>query len=253
MFNWFKPTCPVDEQAKAWVEKRLGWLANQFGLDVFTRRALILPTEDFFPDRFGADQQAAQTLLERVCRYMDADPDCVELKLFRDSNPLWLVNEQGQYLPGAAGLYEESDSSRVVIQLGKSQLSEPIWAIGTIAHELAHLRLLGEKRIHQSVFDNELLTDLTVVFHGLGIFLANDPRAWESQMTRWPNSKLKKPEYMTQPMFGYALAHSAWHRDERKPQWAKFLRPDARCSLKQGIRFLFETEQSEFKPRRLNG
>ncbi|MEO0359296.1 MAG: proton-conducting transporter membrane subunit, partial [Pseudomonadota bacterium] len=32
-------------------------------------------------------------------------------------------------------------------------------------------------------FDNELLTDLTVVFHGLGIFLGNGPRNWGRPVT----------------------------------------------------------------------
>ena len=31
MFDWlFKPSCPCDRMAKAWVEKRLKWLAREF-------------------------------------------------------------------------------------------------------------------------------------------------------------------------------------------------------------------------------
>jgi hypothetical protein len=36
-------------------------------------------------------------------------------------------------------------------------------------------------------YDNELLTDLTVVVFGLGIFLANLPR-WASQNKKWPGT-----------------------------------------------------------------
>lgn len=121
--------------------------------------------------------------------------------------------------------------------------------VGTMAHELAHHRLLGEERLDDDEFDNELLTDLTVVFHGLGIFLANIPRAWESGFTNWPDTATSRPEYMTQPMFGYALAHAAWFRQERKPHWAAHLRPDARASFKQGLRHLFETGNSTFSRR----
>lgn len=117
-----------------------------------------------------------------------------------------------------------------------------------MAHEIAHLRLLGEDRIFSDAFDNELLTDLTVVFHGLGIFLANVPRAWESDFTTWPGTDVRKPEYMTQPMFGYALAHAAWYRNQRNPEWGRFLRMGARASFKQGLRYLWETEDSQFKP-----
>jgi len=46
MFKWFKPQCPVDPEAKRWIEKRLHWLSEQFGQETFTRRAIILPTRD---------------------------------------------------------------------------------------------------------------------------------------------------------------------------------------------------------------
>ena len=249
MFGWFKPQCPIDPSAKDWLEGRLLWLADQFGLDVFTRRAVILPLQDFFPDEYDGSEEAACVLLNRVCRYMDADANRVELQFFSENNDLWLVNDRGQVLPRAAGWYAE-DAHQTIIQLETSQLDDPMTLVGTMAHELAHLRLLGERRIPDHVFDNELLTDLTVVFHGLGIFLANVPRAWESDFTHWPGSKVRKPEYMTQPMFGYALAHAAWFRNEPKPEWAKHLRMDARASFKQGLRYLMETGDSKFAPSR---
>lgn len=247
MSPWFRPICPVDTNAKAWIERRLQFLADEFGRDVFSRRALVLPLEEFFPDRYDASDESVRKLMDRVCGYMDADPALVELEFFTDRGEVWLVNDRGQYLPHEAGLYDEQ-AQRTVIHLETSQLDEPMTLVGTIAHELAHLRLLGERRIPHDVFDSELLTDLTVVFHGLGIFLANDPRAWESHFTKWPGTDARQPEYMTQPMFGYALAHAAWFRKEQKPQWAKYLRMDARASFKQGLRYLWETGDSEFKP-----
>jgi hypothetical protein len=247
MFGWFRPTCPLDPHAKQWLESRLQWLADDFGIDVFVRRALVLPLDEFFPDPYDGSEASVRTLLDRVCRYMDADPERVELEYVNNANRVWMVNDRGDYLPHEAGLYDER-SQQIVIHLETSQLDEPLNLVGTMAHELAHLRLLGERRIDGEVFDNELLTDLTVVFHGLGVFLANSPRSWQSQFSHWPGSDARRPEYMTQPMFGYALAHAAWFRNERKPAWAKFLRPDARCSFKQGLRYLWETGDSSFRP-----
>ncbi len=247
MFGWFRPSCPIDPHAKRWIEKRLQWLANQFGLDTFTRRALILPLEEFFPDRYDGSEESVCTLVNRVCTYMDVDPALVELEFYTDRGNIWLVNDRGKYMPRPAGLYNEQ-TGRTLIQLETSQFDNPMTLVGTAAHELAHLRLLGERRIKSTVFDNELLTDLTVVFHGLGIFLANVPRAWESLLTNWPGTDAKRSEYMTQPMFGYALAHAAWFRNERKPKWARHLRMDARASFKQGLQYLWATSDSEFKP-----
>lgn len=248
MFGWFSPSCPVDLHAKAWIEKRLNWLASEFGLDVFTKRALILPLEEFFPERYDRSEHSVYILFQQVCGYMDVDPDMLELKFYKDNNQLGLVNDKGQLLPGAAGLYEESDV-KTVIHLENSQLDEPMTLVGTIAHELAHVRLLGENRIRPTVFDNELLTDLTVVFHGLGIFLANVPRASESDMSYWPKTDARRTEYMSQSMYGYALAHMAWFRNERQPDWSRHLRLDARASFKQGLNYLWKTGDSTFKPK----
>src|SRR5262249_17924080 len=162
-----------------------------------------------------------------------------------DAGKIWLVNEAGQYLPHAAGTYQEG-KGKFFIRIDKAGLSDSMGLVGTMAHELAHVRLLGEGRTMSNEYDNELLTDLTVVFFGLGIFLANTPRIWDSQYKKWPGTSLNKPEYMTPPMFGYALAHLAWFRGEEWPAWAKHLHWNARPDFKQGLRFLFKTRESAF-------
>jgi len=249
MFGWlFPPSCPCDPAAKAWVEKRLRWLHDEFDDHAFNGRPLVLPTPEFFPDPYDGSRPAVRALLDRVCGYMDVDPDAVTLKFVAGAGKLWLVNDSGQYLPHAAGTYEEG-GRKFLIRLDQSGLDDPMGLVGTMAHELAHVRLLGEGRIRGEVYDNELLTDLTVVFFGLGIFLANTPRNWDSQYTKWPGTDLNKPEYMTPPLFGYALAHLAWFRGEEQPAWAKHLHWNSRPDFKQAVRFLFRTGESAFRPK----
>ena len=132
--------------------------------------------EEFFPDKYDASDGSVRAMLDRVCSYMDADPALVKLEFFTNQNQEWLVDDRGQYIPHEAGLYDER-SHKTIIHLETAQLNEPMTLVATMAHELAHLRLLGEGRVTGDEFDNELLTDLTVVFHGLGIFLANVARA----------------------------------------------------------------------------
>jgi hypothetical protein len=254
MFRWFKASCPVDPAAKAWVEQRLQWLSEEFDTSAFTGKPIVLPTAEFFPDAYDHSKQSVRRMLDRVCDYIGVAPNLVAIKLVDDRQNIWLVNERGQYLPTAAGTYHEGNQ-KFRICISTAELIRPMDLVGTIAHELAHARLLGEGRIPDDLFDNELLTDLTVVFHGLGIFLANSPRNWDSSYSKWPGTTLKKPEYMTPPMFGYALAHLAWHRSEERPEWAKHLHPSARANLKQGLRYLAETCDSAFPPSkaRLDG
>lgn len=251
MLNWlFRPSCPCDPAAKEWVEERLEWLAGEFEDSAFSGRQIVLPTPDFFPDPYDGSKKAVRRLLDRVCEYMDVVPDLVALKFVAEAGKIWLVNDAGHYLPGAAGTYEEGER-KFIIRIDKSGLDDPMGLVGTIAHELAHVRLLGESRIMHEVFDNELLTDLTVVHFGLGIFLANTPRNWESQYSKWPDTDLLKPEYMTPPMFGWALAHLSWFRGEERPEWARYLNGGARANLKQGLRYVLATADSWYRPARL--
>ena len=243
----FRPTCPVDRAAKVWLEERLEWLHREFPDSAFSGRDIVLPTREYFPDSYDGSDKAIRVLFDRVCGYMDVSPDLVELRFTSKPNKLWLVNEAGKALPHAAGTYQEGND-RFLIRLERDGLDDTMGLTGTIAHELAHVRLLGESRVSSRIYDNELLTDLTVVFHGLGIFLANSPRVWESQFTTWPDSYLIKPEYMTPPMFGHALAHLAWFRGERKPAWGRHLHMGARANLKQGLRYLWKTGDSAFYP-----
>lgn len=248
MFGWFKPRCPVDDAAKRWIEDRLHWLSEQFGRDTFTRRAVILPTNEFFPDLIDRTQESVRHLLDQVCGFMDVNPNRVELELFTNSNDLWLVNDEGKYLPnGAAGLYDEQ-IGKTVIHIESSETMDLAGLVGTMAHELSHLRLMGEQRVIGDEFDNELLTDLTAVFHGFGIFMGNSPRNWDSQYSVWPGTNLRRPEYMTLPMFAHALAHTAWFRGQRKPDWLPFLSFDLKPCFKQGVRYLMETKDSTFTP-----
>jgi hypothetical protein len=250
MLGWlFAPSCPCDPAAKAWVEERLQWLAEEFDDHAFNGRRIVLPTPEFFPDEYDGSKKAVRTLLNRVCGYMDVVPDLVALRFVANAGKIWLVNEAGHYLPHAAGTYEEGES-KFIIRIDKSGLHHPMGLVGTMAHELAHVRLLGESRITNEEYDNELLTDLTVVFFGLGVFLANTPRVWDSQYTKWPGTTLNKPEYMTPPMFGYALAHLAWFRGEESPAWARHLHWNARPDFKQALRFLWKTGESAFQPKR---
>jgi len=252
MLGWIRPTCPCDPAAKAWVEHRLNWLTNEFPSTVFSGRQIVLPTSDFFPDAYDGSRKAVRAMLQRVCEYMGVAPELVHVEFIAPADRFWLVNKDGDVLPTAPAGTFQSRARRFLIRISESEIDNPMALVGTLAHELSHARLLGEERIQDNVFDNELLTDLTTVAFGLGIFLANAPRSWKSGLSRWPNSNLRKPEYMTSTMFGYALAHVAWWRGENKPVWAAHLNWSARAEFNHSLRFLLRTADSQFAPSQIS-
>jgi hypothetical protein len=248
MFGWFKPCCPCDVHAKAWIEERLHWLHDEFPDNVYNGRRMILPLKQFFPDPYDESPRSVRTLFDRVCDYMEVDPHTVDMEIVDDlKENFWLSNETGDLIPQAAGTFTIEDDG-IHVRIDRTGLHDPMSLVGTMAHELAHARLLGERRYLAEYYDNELLTDLTVVYLGLGIFLANSPRHYRSIDGQWPNTQAVRPEYMTPPMFGWAMAHVAWHNNEQWPAWARHLKIGPRGDLKQGLRYLWTTEDSTFKP-----
>jgi hypothetical protein len=250
MFSWlFKPSCPCDHHAKAWIEERLAYLAEEFEDSAFSGRPVVLPTPRFFPIRYDASKESVFQLVTQVCEYMDVDTDSLHIRIAdMGSENHHLVNDQGQAIGmGAAGTYEKIGYGEFEISIDRVGMYDPLNLVGTIAHELAHVRLMGEGRMDGSEFDNEILTDLTVIHFGLGIFLANTPRAWDGAYRKWPGTDFRKPEYMNAPMYGWALAHLAHFREEAKPAWAKYLNSSARTNLFQGIRYLNATGDSSYR------
>ena len=155
----------------------------------------------------------------------------------------------------AAATWSQGDGpwQKAVVRVDPYGLDRPSDLVGYLAHELAHQRLMGEDRVSGAEFDNELLTDLTATFHGFGGFLANNPRKSTGQLHRWPGTDLYRPEYLSEPMLGYAMAHVAWFRDEPRPAWAKHLRWAQRAVFNQGLNYLQRTNDSTFLPVRLRG
>jgi len=246
MFGWlFGSSCPLDPIAKNWVETSLLWMRDEFGADDLYGGPIVLPTPEFFPDPYDGSRQAVRVVFDRVCDYMGVEQGLIHLNFLKPStNPLFLVNDGGEAVPTeAAGLYEGA-----VIRINESEMTDPMSLVGTLAHELAHQRLLGEGRIDPDVYDNELLTDLTVAFKGLGIFLANVPRHWDGNYTFWPGTEVRKPDYMTGAMFGYALALIAWIRGDDRPTWQKYVHSGVRSELRQALRFLLKTGDAKLRP-----
>ena len=229
MLGWFFPRCPVGTQDKVWVERRMLWLVERFGLDRLKNATAILPTREYFPEPYEGNEDSARICFDRICQYMQIDKDSVRLEIVDD-----------ELMPGSAGLYLQRTKSNVLI--ARSQLGQPPRLLATIAHELAHELLLKGGHLSAETQDHEFVTDLLPVFLGLGIFAANATlvsKSWSEGQMEY--SQFSKQGYLSSIVLGYALSAFAFLREEKKPHWATHLRTDARVSLHQGLRYLYRT------------
>ncbi len=243
MFNFFKKSkniCPIDEETRIWMENALIWLIKQFGEDRITKEGMILPTQDFFPLKFDGSKQIALQILNIVSTKMNIDPNKILLEFYNEQL-LEIKSDTGfslftqQYEDGkySSGLYGGEDTTgKFLIALETSQLSEPEKLIATLAHELAHIKILGEGRLKEN---DEYLTDLTTVFFGFGIFNANASFKFYSGYDKWSYSK---QGYLTQQEWGYALALYSYIRYEETPAWLQYITPNIQSDFKKSYSYI---------------
>lgn len=242
----FSPKCPVGPDLRAWTEESMAWLTSEFGREVLNR-APVLPTTEFFPGPYAGSGADIRKLVTQLCGYLDVPPDRLTIDIQPDDGEDDMVaelrlNRRSRF---AAGHYRR-ENGRPVIAVDERLATRPVSLVATIAHELGHVRLLDEQRINADRHDQEQLTDLLTVHFGLGIFNAN--AAFEftqhdasSRHLHWSYARLG---YLTEQMFGYALACYAYMRGEAKPAWARYLDTNPRTYMKQSLRYMAENPPS---------
>lgn len=235
----FRPKSPVSPKAEAWIEQSLDWLTGQFG-DGYLRADILLPDEI---DEYTEDQAGAQRLLAIVSAHMGASMAAVDLQVLGEV-PSTRRSARRTSDDGELGTYERV-GDRSVIAVPDSLLKRPVALVATLAHEIAHVRLIGENRVTSEQYDQEQLTDLATVFFGLGIFTANAAYDYTQTATgaRTMIASTSRLGYLGEEMCGYALASFAFRRGEPDPFWASQLDLNPRAYLKQGLRYLEVTRR----------
>ncbi len=246
----FLSKCPVNQHEKRWIEESMLWLVDQFGAQTLRQSVVILPTEDYFPEPYQGTEQCVRTVMARVCRYMRTDPDLLDLQIYYEGmdspgNPplsLGVVHRRS----GSAGLYGAPawEGGQAVIGIEATKLKDPPGLVATIAHEVAHF-LLRDKDLPHGQLHQELLTDLVPIFFGLGILTSNVAfRFVQWRDPQYQGWRASRQGYLSEPMYGYALAAFAWMRGDQKVRWARHLTSNIRPYLKQSMRYLRQSGET---------
>jgi hypothetical protein len=236
--GWFAAKSPVSAEAGAWIERSMDWYLGQFGT-ALVNDVVLVPEPSFFPQGYRGSPADLEGALVKVCLRMGVDRELIDLELIEaDTSPELLATSWGyrSEFEGAAGHFLRR-GDRYVVALSEGQLGNPTAVVAVIAHELGHARLLGEGRIERGRRDGEQLTDLVTVALGLGVFNANASFEFQQSSQGWRRSSLG---YLSEPMFGYALAYCARQRGETNPAWAARLDTNPRVYMKQATRFIHD-------------
>lgn len=212
---------------------------------------VITPTAEDFPDPYDKTSTASVgTLFGRVCSYMHVDRNGIELEIVPDETeelrrilPYW----RGASGRHAAGLYihaledriSKGDDGPATVAIRSSQMKDPVSLVATLAHELGHVILLGWGLISPNTSDHEPLTDLLTVFLGMGIFNANSTNRFKQyQDDRRQGWTMQRLGYLTEQIFGYALAKFTVERGEDRVEWERHLSTNVRSYFNRSRRWL---------------
>lgn len=239
----FAPKLPINEQARVWIDEGFVRLSAMLGRERMLQAEVVLPEDRFFPDPFEPSKEGAARMARRVAGYMGVPGDSFVVEVFtetahstRELLPLW----QGESR-GAGGLYfHEVEDGKRVIAINEEKLKQPDALAATLAHELAHVVLLGGNLLDRGAKDMEPMTDLCTVFLGLGVLNANAAiqfRQWSNNQTQgW---SAKTAGYLQQEMWGYALALFAKERGEGvAPTWRHALSTDVKHYFTRSAKWL---------------
>lgn len=174
MFGLFKNTKPkliITLEDKEWVETNLIWLGETFGFERVKQAPFYLPTTDYFPYTNLKDEEQFEKLFCQLCDIVEVKRDDILVAFFDEDKLEWTVGD-GKY---AAGTFEiiKKDNWKYKISILKENLIDIERLVSVLVHELAHVKLLGGNYVNRVDADMEGLTDLTCLYFGFGIFLAN--------------------------------------------------------------------------------
>jgi hypothetical protein len=193
----------------------------------------------FPPSSYTGRESDVSVVPRRLCDRMGLAAESVAIEFDDDPDATPDPRVPVAYrFSGAAGEYRRR-GGMAVLAVRRRQLRHPVALAATLAHELAHARLLGEQRIDPARSDGEQLTDLTTIFFGTGIFTANAAFDFSQTRSGWQSSHLG---YLGETLSGYALAYFAYLRSELEPDWAAALDANPRAYMRQGLRYLSQTQ-----------
>src|SRR6202034_4451734 len=93
----FSPKLPVVDEERLWVDEGFARLEKILGRSRLIKATVILPDAKYFRDAFERSEASVETLIHRICEYMQIDRTRIKLEIFPDEgdelreNSLWSI------------------------------------------------------------------------------------------------------------------------------------------------------------------
>ena len=240
------------EERAIWLHQHYCWLEHNLPKRQSVGcSAFVLPTKQFFPDRYAGDHASAEAIFNRVKALMGmANWPCkfeqrrtLERELQADLSRSGVLGESSSR--GAAGTFSVPEKREVLITYSAPLLKNPIDLVSTLAHELCHYLLATVKDEPPAGWKElEPLTDLSAVLEGFGVFLCNSA----FQFNQWTNHdkqgwSVERKGYLTEAELGFSLAIFSVHNRLDAKVAAQALKPNPREVFCDALDYIADLER----------
>ena len=165
------------EKGQDWLFRALAELIARQGPDPFLSWNLVEPTERYFPDRWNADADSVSRLASRLLAH-------IELGQLEPTTDLFYEPDETPNLGPSAGPHSSRhegtaawfagiDGKTCRFGMNLRELDQPDSIVGVMSHEVAHAYRHFHDLMDTDRDMEELLTDVTTVYLGLGILTVN--------------------------------------------------------------------------------
>lgn len=236
---------PLSEERRLSIDDAFLYLQELLGRHLVKGKDMLLPDDEQFPKEIGSLQEIVP-LARHIARIMDIDPEQLEIGFFeagirqhnKDTGNMdyWAKEDY-------AGLYHGvNEAGKYLVTISDDIHRETDRLIATIAHEFAHIKLLGENRMSEN---SEELTDMLPLLYGFGIFAANSAFKFDKHSSGWQSSSLG---YLGQADWGYAMALYLHVRNETAPEWLSYMNKTVAGYCRRSLEFIRENGDKVLKP-----
>jgi len=238
----------LNEDDKNWVEQNLLWFIEAFGIDRLLKEPFLLPTFDYFPYKNFKDENQFRQLFEQICRLWELDPKEIKVNIFDD-----IKSRQWNNLAPEGKVYEPTISShrtfsvdehRYVIRVAKSNFDNPELLTIVLAYEVALVKLVDKDFIRPNDLNLQPFVDLSTIYAGFGIFLAN---CCEVKEGGWYG----RYGYLLNEVISYANALVCHISGKDANAYSKYLNANTRSMFLNDFAYLQQTNVTNLTKKEL--
>lgn len=158
---------------REWLWAALQTLIDARGEQTFLAAPLVLPTDEFFPDRWTPDEQGVARIAEQLLDRAGLSQLEVDVELFTEALEVREVGRDGRPQAwshaGAAAWFAGIRGTTCLFGAEASKLDDALGLVGAMAHEVGHAYRRMHRLERRERDMEEKLTDVTTIYLGFGV------------------------------------------------------------------------------------